>query len=144
MKKFEFPLDSALRLRNAQLKREQLKLQQLVAEEQRLRNSLHAILTEQSAARASLHTSESLASADLRALSSFLMGTELASAKLKEQIAARQKAVEEQRGHLMAAERNVKLLEKLKAQRLAEWKHELDLELETLAQEAWNSAHMQR
>jgi len=144
MKKFEFHLESALRLRNTQLQAEQLKLQRLIAEEQRLRNSLLALTTEQNAARTAFHTSASVAAADLRALSSFLVGMELASARLAEQIAAKQRVVEEQRSHVIAAERNVKLLEKLKGQRFAEWNHELDLQLETLAQEAWTSAHIRR
>ena len=68
MKKFEFHLESALRLRNTQLQAEQLKLQRLIAEEQRLRNSLLALTTEQNAARTAFHTSASVAAADLRAL----------------------------------------------------------------------------
>jgi flagellar export protein FliJ len=144
MKKFEFHLESALRLRNTQLQAEQLKLQRLIAEEQQLGNSLLALTTEQNAARTAFHPSASVAAADLRALSSFLVGMELASARLAEQIAAKQRVVEEQRSHVIAAERNVKLLEKLKAQRFAEWNHELDLQLETLAQEVWTSAHIRR
>jgi hypothetical protein len=46
-----------------------------------------------------------------------------------------------QRTRVLAADRNERLLLKLKDKKLAEWRAENDRELETLAQESWLCTH---
>jgi hypothetical protein len=48
-----------------------------------------------------------------------------------------QSIIADQRQRVMAADRNERLLLKLKEKKLAEWRRQNDLELEALAQECW-------
>ena len=141
MKKFEFRLEPALRWRNTQLQLERAKLQKLLAEEQRLRSSLQSLLNERQAALWELQTAESLRSSDLRTMSVYLVGVDARSHLLREQIAKCAGPIQQQRQRLLEAERNVRLLEKLKENRYSEWKHAFDQEIEAGAEESWLAAN---
>ncbi len=141
MKKFEFRLDTALRWRNTQLQLERAKLQKLLGEEQRLRNSLQSLLNERQKALSELQTAGHLQSVDLRALSAYLVGTDARAHLFREQMAKYAAPIQQQRQRLLQAERNVRLLEKLREDRYSEWKHALDQEVELGAEESWLAAN---
>ena len=130
MKKFEFRLDSALRWRNTQLQLERVKLQKLLGEEQRLRSDLERILHERQTALSDLQSVTFLQASDLRCLSAYLVGADARAHLLRGQIAKCTGPIQQQRQRLLEAERNVRLLEKLKENRYSEWKFEFEQEIQ--------------
>ncbi len=144
MKKFEFRLASVLRLRETRLAAEKIKLQELLAERERLQESLDSYEKEQKDALAWVHNTQGANSADLRALSAFQLGSKARRATVQRAIQSCETDIQEQRFRLMQAERNQKLLLKLKEKRLASWQYDADRELEIIAQEAWQSAARKR
>ncbi len=141
MKKFEFRLDTALRWRGAQLQLERAKLQGLLGGEQRLKRDLQSLLDERQTALSELQITKQLQSFDLRALSAYLVGADARTRSLGERIAKQAGLIQEQRQCLLQAERNVRLLEKLKESRLSEWKQALNREIELAAEESWLAAN---
>ena len=141
MKKFDFRLESVLRLRNTQLAAEQQKMQALLAQERRLRDSLQALETQRQKATSSVHAERDLSALDLRSLAAFVMGTQVQAISIRENIARQSQAIAEQRKHLLQAERNLQLLKKLREKRLTEWTAEMEREIELGAQEAWLATH---
>jgi flagellar export protein FliJ len=140
MKKFEFRLASVLRLRQTQLDAEKVKLQKLHAERSRLENTLAAIDAQRSSSLAWVQAAPLIESTDVRALSAFLAGAGARKESLRQAIAGCDREIEEQRLHVLAAERNHKLLEKLKERKFSVWQADVDRELEIIAQEAWQAA----
>ena len=143
MKKFEFRLDSVLRWRDTQLQLERGKLNALLSEEAKLRDSLETLASERRSALQCL-AKEQLFSLDLRSLSSYLVGAEARATMLQEQIRNRSQSVAEQRDRVVHAERNVKLLLKLREKRQLEWKTGVEREIEANAEESWLAANFRR
>jgi hypothetical protein len=143
MKKFEFRLDSALRWRDTQLQVERGKLSALLAEESKLKNSLENLSHERRSALQCL-AKEQLFSLDLRSLSSYLVGAEARANMLHDQIRKRGQLLMEQRERVVQAERNVKLLLKLRQKQQLEWKVGLEREIEANAEESWLVANFRR
>ncbi len=140
MKKFEFRLGSVLRVRAAQLAIEQNKLQQIFAERKKLENNLKSIGEERMESEKWIQGLNGATSADLRALSAFLLGSKARESTLRQAIQSCDEDIAEQRQRTLRAERNEKLLLNLKSKKHAEWQQEFDKELEAVAQEAWQSA----
>lgn len=143
MKKFEFRLDSALRWRDTQLQVERGKLNALLSEEAKLKDSLESLGNERRSALQCL-ANEQLFSHDLRSLSSYLVGAEARATMLQEQIRKRRQSVTEQRDRVVQAERNVKLLLKLREKRQLDWKAGFEREIEANAEESWLAANFRR
>jgi hypothetical protein len=143
MKKFEFRLDSALRWRDTQLQVERGKLNALLSEEAKLKDSLENLGSERRSALQCL-AKEQLFSLDLRSLSSYLVGAEARATMLQEQIRKRRQSVAEQRDRVVQAEKNVKLLLKLREKRQLDWKAGFEREIEANAEESWLAANFRR
>jgi hypothetical protein len=143
MKKFEFRLDSALRWRDTQLQVERGKLSALLAEEAKLKDSLETLGSERRSALQCL-AKEQLFSLDLRSLSSYLVGAETRATILQNQIRKGKQLVLEQQERVVQAERNVKLLVKLRQKRQLDWKAGLEREIEANAEEAWLAVNFRR
>jgi len=141
MKKFEFRLGAALRWRNTQLQLERAKLQKLLSEEQQWKRGLQSLLDERTRSLSDLATWERLQWSDLRAASAYSMGADLRAHALREKIVRLAGPIQQQRERLLQAERNVRLLEKIRDNRYAEWKLELDKEIELTAEESWLAAN---
>jgi chromosome segregation ATPase len=141
MKKFEFRLDAALRWRNTQFQLERAKLQKLLGEEQRLKGDLQALLDEKQTALSELRTLEYLQTSDLRTMSAYLVGADARTCRLREEITKCAGPIQQQRRKLLEAERNVRLLEKLRENRYSEWKHAFDQEIDAAAEESWLAAN---
>jgi hypothetical protein len=143
MKKFEFRLDSALRWRDTQLQVERGKLNALLSDEARLKQSLETLGSDRRSALECL-AKEQVFSLDLRSLSSYLVGAEARAAMLQDQIRKRGQSLAEQRDRVVQAERNVKLLLKLREKRQLEWKAGLEREIEANAEESWLAVNFRR
>lgn len=141
MKKFEFRLEAALRWRNAQLQLERAKLQRLLSEEQHSKRDLQSVLDERASVVSALTALERLQSSDLRAVSAYSMGADMRAHALREEITRLAGSIQQQREHLMQAERKVRLLERLRDNRYAEWKREFDKEIELISEESWLAAN---
>jgi flagellar export protein FliJ len=144
MQKFRFRLDSVLRLRSQRLIAERDKLVRALAEVGRLEKAVEALAAERLAAKAFVQTEPGAGNTELRALAAYLQGYESRVSKLKQSLEAGRLRMAEQRGRVVAADRDERLLLKLKTKRRAEWQVAADHELETLAQESWNSVHFER
>jgi flagellar biosynthesis chaperone FliJ len=139
MTKFHFRLASVLRLREVQLAVEEEKLQLLLAELARMERSLTAMSEERRAALAFVQKQTAVGHAELRALSAFLLGTGARAAQLRETIQQTKGLAAEQRQRVTLAQRNERLLLKLKDAKLSEWQAQYDRELEAVAQETWRA-----
>jgi flagellar export protein FliJ len=144
MKKFDFRLSAALRLRETQLEVEQSRLQTLLADKQRLLTSLETLQNTRRESRSFMESNRSLETADLRAFSAFLVGSEAQVRKVSQDVAKQDRLIETQRVSVLRADRNVRLLAKLKEKQLRQWQLEMDRDLEIAAQEAWTSARHQK
>ncbi|MGH9581583.1 MAG: flagellar export protein FliJ [Bryobacteraceae bacterium] len=142
MKQFQFRLDSVLRLREVRLEAERRILRQIVAEQQRLGLELERLGRERANAGHFLQQAPGgIGAVELRAFSGFLLGLRARGTAIHERMETAAKVAVEQQQRVLAAERDARLLAKMRERKLAEWRRELDRELETVAQEAWNSAH---
>jgi hypothetical protein len=122
---------------------EREKLNQLLAERARLEQSLASVAEERAEAHAFVRRREGAGSEDLRALSAFLLGSNARAAALRGSIERLEESIAGQRARVLRADRNERLLVKLKEKKLAEWRIETERELETLAQESWLAVHRQ-
>ena len=143
MKNFRFRLEAALRLREIQYESERLKLHQLLADEQRLTSSLESLAVERREASAFIQNLDNPANRDFRALSSFLLGTATRASTLREEIIKRKSLITEQRQRVRRAERNVRLLQKLREKQLRDWTIAVDKKIERDAQDSWIATHCQ-
>ena len=100
-----------------------------------------SVAEERVEAHAFVRTRPDAGSNDLRALSAFLLGSDARAAALRGSIERIDQTIARQRARVLVADRNERLLLKLREKRLAEWSAEQDRELETLAQESWLSTH---
>jgi flagellar export protein FliJ len=141
MKSFQFRLAAALRLRETQAQIEQTKLAQLLAEEQKIKNFLDALQEERRNELSRLHGAKEVSALELRSLSSFLVGLESRTLDLQNALAKQSRIVQEQRLRVLRAQRNVRLLIKLREKKLREWTAEAEREIENIAQDAWLASH---
>jgi flagellar export protein FliJ len=144
MQKFRFRLDSVLRLRSLHLSIERDKLGQTLAEATRLEQALVALAAERAAAVEFVKTEPGTGNTELRALSAYLLGYESRRAKLQQSLEKARLRVVEQRQRVVVADRDERLLLKLKTKQRTVWQAAADQELEVLAQESWNSVHFDR
>lgn len=141
MKSFQFRLAGALRLRETQARIEQTKLAQLLAEEQKIKNFLTALQEERRNELSRLYGANQVAAEELRSLSSFLVGMESRTLDLQNALAKQSRLVQEQQIRVVRAQRNVRLLIKLREKKLREWTAEAEREIENVAQDAWLASH---
>jgi flagellar export protein FliJ len=140
MKKFNFRLSGALRVRETQLEAERVRLHRLFNEKQQLENSLRALADSRVEATTFVQQAPELVNTDLRALSAFMIGTQYRSSAIQDAMNRLDARIREQQRKVTDAERKVRLLEKVRERKLIEWQAQADHELEIIAEEAWNSA----
>jgi flagellar export protein FliJ len=144
MQQFRFRLDSVLRLRALRLTMEREKLGRALADVTGAEQAIAAIAAERAEAVTFVQNGPAAGNTELGALSGYLLGYEPRLAKLRQSLEAARLRVAEQRQRVLAADRDERLLVKLKANRHAAWQVEADHELEVLAQESWNAVHFDR
>ncbi len=141
MQKFRFRLDSVLRLRSLRLTMAREKLARALSEVTGAEKAIDALAAERAAAITFVQNEPGAGATELRALSAYLLGYEPRLIQLRRFLDAARLRAAEQRRQVVAADRDERLLVKLKATRRAEWQVEADHELEVLAQESWNAVH---
>lgn len=141
MQKFRFRLDSVLRLRSLRLTMAREKLARALSEVTGAEKAIEALAAERAAAITFVQNESGAGTTELRALSAYLLGYEPRLIQLRRFLDAARLRAAEQRKLVVAADRDERLLLKLKTTRRAEWQVEADRELEVLAQESWNAVH---
>jgi hypothetical protein len=134
MQRFHFRLASVLGWRTLQFEIEQSKLEALFAERRRSEEDLTR-LSEQRREADRLLGSDSVEGQALAALDSHRYALERAAARLRTAAADCDRRIAAQRARVLEAERRVRLIERLKELRLAEWQSGHNRELESLASE---------
>ena len=141
MQKFRFRLDSVLRLRSLRLTMAREKLARALSEVTGAEQAIDALAAERAAAITFVQNEPAAGTTELRALSAYLLGYEPRLVQLRRCLDAARLRAADQRKQVVAADRDERLLLKLKATRHAAWQVEADRELEVLAQESWNAVH---
>ena len=144
MQKFRFRLDSVLRLRTMRLKTERDKLGRVIAEQTKIEAAIAALAAERSAAIEFVKNEPATGATELRALSAYLLAYEARVAALQKSLEVARARTAEQRQRVITADRDERLLLKLKDKQRADWQVAADHELEVLAQESWNAVHFDR
>jgi hypothetical protein len=140
VKQFQFQLEPVLRLYELQLEVEQGKLAQAHAREQtivhRMRERAEEVHRQNEAIRRELE----LRSADLRALSTYNLSAQTQQIIWHQELTRARQIVLQQRKIVLAHERKVKLVRKLREKKFAEWKSAQTRQLEAEAHELWLAA----
>jgi hypothetical protein len=140
-RKFTFRLDSVLRIYETHLEFEKAKLAGLLANERgildRVRERSDGLRRQNEAIR----QLNDLRGTDLRALSAYNLTAHTHLICLNEDLNSCRQSIRHQREVVLAHERQVKLLQRLKDKRISEWRHAVDSELERDAQEVWLAVH---
>jgi hypothetical protein len=137
MKKFNFRLDSVLRLYEAKLELEKQKLAQTLGQEQQVLRTIAGRTQEMRRQNEALRELIELRSADLRALSAYNLSAQTHMIVLHEELARIRSVLHLQREAVAREERKVKLVSKLKAAKRAEWEQAVNRQLELESQEIW-------
>jgi flagellar export protein FliJ len=141
MTSFKFRLESALRLRHLVTESARNRLQELIAQQKRLENSLAALDDERAQAVSFVRSANEPGAQDLRALSLFSLGLQGRRKALEEAIADMAAQIAEQKYRLLAAERDERSVLKLRDRRFAEWNLKVTREIEATSQELWLLTH---
>lgn len=135
MKKFEFPLNSALEYRRLRSEAEQAVLSKIAGELRALQGALSDLEQQKAEAEASIGQSGPVDPAMLAALDGFRQHVQRRKQDVGRQITECGRRLTAQNEKVQAARREWRLLENLKDRRWAEWLKEVDKEAETLAGE---------
>jgi hypothetical protein len=139
MKRFNFPLDRVRRWRLEQLSVEELKLQQVRAEQQALADAKREVRDEFSKSEREVLAQPSLPGLELENLDSFRLHVRDRVRGFENRERQVEAKVVEQRGRVIEARRQFELLDGLRRKALAKWKVAADKEQETLAAEIYLS-----
>lgn len=142
MAQFQFPLEKVLRWRALELASEEARLELLIREQLRLQTLRAGLSEEKSKLDRSLDSLVELRGVDLRTAAAYNLRLKRQAENLMEQAARCERNLAEQKKKYRAAKQRLRLLEELKARKLAEWRKEQARELEVLATESflalWN------
>jgi hypothetical protein len=137
MARFHFPLEKVLRWRLVQFAAEEAKQKKLLLEQVQLQTLGAELGVEKSKLCSSLVTLSDLRGEDLRAMTAYSLRLKRLAETIAEQTARCERNLAVQRKKYRDAQQRCRLLEELKARRVAEWRQEQSRQLETLASESY-------
>ena len=137
MARFHFPLEKVLRWRLAQLAAEEAKQKKLLQEQVKLQTLGAEVDIEKSRLSSSLATLPGLRGEDLRAMTAYSLRLKRLAESIADQIARCERNLANQRKKYHDAQQRCRLLEELKARKVADWRYEESRQLETLASESY-------
>jgi hypothetical protein len=141
MKKFEFRLNSALRVYGLKLELDKTKLSQILAEEQQILHSIAKHAEDLRLQNDALRQLVELRSGDLRALSAYNLSAQTHNIALHESLGRVRRLIRLQRETVLRDERKVRLLSKLREKKFSEWEQIVNRQMEAEAQEIWSATH---
>jgi len=134
---FHFPLEKVLRWRLVQLAAEEAKQKKLLQEQVQLQTLRAELGVEKSRLSSSLATLPDLRGDDLRAMTAYSVRLKRLDESIAERTARCERNLAVQRKKYRDAQQKCRLLEELKARKVAEWRYEQSRQLETLASESY-------
>jgi hypothetical protein len=145
MKAFRFPLDRALHIRRTQLEIERAKLQKLTNDREQLELQATELLLESVNTRRTILTQGLVTAGEISTMPDYQRNTREHLRRLDRQKQDLLKKTESQMHQAVEAERKVKLLERLRGQRFAEWNSLAQKEQENFIADAylarWTVSH---
>ena len=126
-----------LRWRQAQFRDEENKLRQLLAEQGRLKERIADLQRSRDTAVRQSVGPVAMDGAEFQGIAKYLTGSKLLLAKLEAAYSALGQTITVQQTSCLQARQRVELLESLKTRAHGAWQHGFDLELETMATEAY-------
>ncbi|MGC9969597.1 MAG: hypothetical protein ABSE56_03300 [Bryobacteraceae bacterium] len=135
MRRFKFRLETVLGWRRLHLELEETKLQRLFEELRQVDLAEDRLDAEKADADRAVLYSASVEAQDLAALDRHRLHVARVKERLRKERADCRRRITAQQRQVVEAERDVRLLEKLRERRLAEWQTAADHEQETLASE---------
>lgn len=140
MKSFQFRLDTVLRLRQQQVETEQLKLHQLLAEQDQLKKCLELVAREREEAAHFVREHQAPGNRDLRALASYILGSQARAVTIQSALQNLNRALAEQKAVVVRAKQKEELMIKLREKRTREWMQEANRQMEAESQECWTAS----
>jgi hypothetical protein len=137
MKKFEFQLQSALDWRQRRLEGERVRLEALETQRNRLQASVQSIEAARHQSQDAVAQSPTLERLDLDLLEGYRHAAEFQTRRLAAEIARLDAAILQQRTRVTEANREHRLLEKLRQQRHDDWQKGVDRQIEDEAAERY-------
>ena len=137
MKAFRFTLEPALRWRSALHAQEEEKLKRLLANLKALERQLLDVQTAKRDATRTSFGSEPVMGSDFQIVARYLLGLQSRQNELRVALAETTREVQTQKAKCLEAQRHVELLSSLRDKRFQTWRREQELELESLAAEAY-------
>jgi flagellar export protein FliJ len=137
MNAFRFPLQKVLDWRRTQLELEEVRFRQQSAAMADLDRTRAQLSAAGSTAERQVRVWNPVAGGELAALGSFRLHMRLKETQLAVPMAECRKELGRRESVMLEARRRLRLLERLRERRLAEWCEERDKELDALASEAY-------
>lgn len=137
MRRFRFPLETVRRWREAQLEMEESRLQNLFAELRAIESRLRHADEARAAAEREVLSAQVVEAQQLAALEAHRLHLAAEKERLKKQETDCAGRIAAQRQRVVEAERRLRLMDKLKEHRLAEWDAEFNREQEALSTEVF-------
>ncbi len=137
MKRFRFQLQTAMDWRQRRMEFEQAALEELENSRRQLQSELKESLENWQRSQEATVLAQQVRAEDLRALGTYRLALDALQLRLQRSISALEVKIAAQRKKLVEATRDYRLLEKLKDRKVAEWRKELEKELENQASELY-------
>lgn len=146
MKKFSFPLDRLRRLRQLKLEQQEERMRALVREREELDRRKAELDNEETGAMNRIRELHVVSVDELTAIESFRRYAEHERTRLRSVEGELLSRIERQREALLAAQRDVEALNRLRERRLNSWRAEVDKEMENTVAELvvarWNKRNI--
>lgn len=137
MKAFQFALQKALDIRARQLALDEAKFQAAAASVAQADREREILLQARQAAEAQVRRAEGVRGEELSALEWFRKRTSAEEQRIAHVRAQRVQTLEQERAAMLETRRRVRLLERLKESRYAEWSAQAVKEIEEMASESY-------
>jgi flagellar export protein FliJ len=141
MTTFHFRLQRVLEFRNTQFQLAESECHRSAARLRSIQAQQAALAARKSETRKAFANLPEVAGRDLMPLPDWYEWTEKAGNRLAQLERTAMEELQKHRDTLIAAQRKVRLLEKLREKRLAEWQEKFDREIEELAADSTNSRY---
>lgn len=138
MKRFDFPLETALKWRRSQLEMAEATLRKLIGDRALAANQLLALHQSTLEERTAVQSAKADA-AERQSLAEYIRWAKNRKTKIEMQVLELDRQIAAQRVEVERCRRNCELLEKLKARKRSEWQAGADREVEQLAADSYLS-----
>jgi flagellar export protein FliJ len=133
MKAFRFRLARVLELRESEVRAEESKLEQMCAMRARMEAERDALIVGFQRTATEVKSRPALHASELMALDAYKVRVEREKTQWATKLREQDTAIEKQRARVVEARSRVRLIEKLRERRKAEWQAGVDREMEELA-----------